>query len=138
MTHTAEIDFRLITTPVKLIPVRGLMHYDPADPYCIRVVFRMQDVSEATEWVFGRDLVSAGMTRETGQGDVRIWPSEPGSGVSSVYFSLSSPEGEALLECGRGDLSLFMDRTYDLVPYGAEEDHLDIDGVIKGLLGDSL
>lgn len=132
-TLTTEIDVRLISGTT-LIPVRGVFHYDPADPYTVKVVFRVNGSAEAVEWVFGRDLVTTGITRETGQGDVRIWPAEEGSGVESVFFALSSPEGTALLECPKAPLATFLDQTYKVVEYGAEEDFLDLDDTIQKLL----
>lgn len=132
-TITREIPLRLITGTT-LVPVRGLFSYDPADPYTVRAVFRTAGQSDVVEWVFGRDLVTTGITRETGLGDVRIWPAEEGSGVASVYFSLCSPEGDALLECPKLPLADFLDLTYKIVEYGAEEDFLDLDDTIKKLL----
>lgn len=134
---TKEIPLQLIRPGIELIPVRGLFSYRPDDPYSVNVVFRVGAEAEVVEWVFGRDLVSTGLTRETGLGDVRIWPSEE-PGVNSIFFSLSSPEGSALLECPAVPLQVFLEATFNVVPYGAEEDHLDMDSTIQALLGDTL
>lgn len=135
---TKEIPLHLINPTMTLVPVRGVFTYEPSDPYGIKAVFRMGEMAEAVEWVFGRDLVATGLTRETGLGDVRIWPAEPDSGVESVYFSLSSPEGAALLQCPRAPLAQFLNATFDAVPYGAEEEFIDLDDTIAALLDGGL
>jgi hypothetical protein len=66
-------------------------------------------------------------------GDVRVWPSSE-TGVDVVYVSLSSPEGEALLEAPARELSMFLKRTYVAVPAGSESAYLDIDGALANLL----
>jgi hypothetical protein len=133
---TADILLRLVNG-ASLTPVRASFCYVPSDPYSVRVIFRTDNGGIEAEWVFGRDLTTTGMTRETGLGDVRIWPSES-PGVKSVFICLTSPDGTALLECPSEPLAAFLDSTYAAVPYGAEEEYLDMDDAIKKLLDGDL
>jgi hypothetical protein len=76
--------------------------------------------------VFARELLSEGLQRPTGNGDVRVWPSRShGQGV--VCIALSSPEGEALLEAPARALESFLRRTNNAVMPGTEHRFYDLD-----------
>lgn len=121
MIHEVNMELRLLVTGDTSIPVVSVLRYDPADPYAIHVKFFA--AGDEVNWIFARDLLSDGLLRDTGQGDVRIWPAsqEPGyKALDSVYLALSSPEGEALLELPASELSAFLEFTYNLVHPGDE------------------
>ncbi|MFJ5926282.1 SsgA family sporulation/cell division regulator [Kitasatospora sp. NPDC092948] len=82
------------------------------------------------EWVFARQLLSAGLDRTAGEGDVRIRPS---FGMRTMV-ELRSPEGVALLQFARSDLRRFLWRSQLAVPEGQELRHLDCDRALAELL----
>jgi hypothetical protein len=132
-TIDQPIRTRLLVAGEDTIPVPASLRYDPSDPYAVHVTFLSGDGT--CEWVFARDLLEVGLTEDAGRGDVRIWPGH-GDGPASVYISLSSPEGEALLEAPADDLRAFMDRTRVAVPLGAESLYLDVDAALAAVLAE--
>jgi Streptomyces sporulation and cell division protein, SsgA len=133
-TVTCELRLRLLVAGDAALPVPAALRYDVADPYAVHAAFHAGD--ETVEWVFARELLSTGLRDEAGLGDVRVWPSSE-TGVDVVYVSLSSPEGEALLEAPARELSMFLKRTYAAVPAGSESAYLDIDTALANLLAGS-
>ena len=131
---TCELRLRLLVAGDAALPVPAALRYDLADPYAIHATFHA--AGDTVEWVFARDLLAAGLRDDAGLGDVRVWPSSE-AGVQVVYISLSSPEGEALLEAPAPELSTFLDRTYATVPAGSESVHLDIDAALTQLIAES-
>ena len=67
----------------------------------------------------------------TGLGDVRVWPS---ASAGILEIELSSPFGHAHFEVPSGEVAGFLDRTYRLVPAGAEGDHVDVEAELADLL----
>jgi hypothetical protein len=51
-----------------------------------------------------------------------------------LNLELSSPSGQALFEVPAKDMADFLQRTYRIVPEGAEASHLDVDAGLKNLL----
>ena len=122
---TCELRLRLLVAGDAALPVPAALRYDLADPYAIHATFHA--AGDTVEWVFARDLLAAGLRDDAGLGDVRVWPSSE-AGVQVVYISLSSPEGEALLEApapgspadayravGQGGNIIFISPSHDLV-----------------------
>jgi hypothetical protein len=116
------------------LPVEACFRYDPKDPYAITVVFQAETTDGSLAcWVFGRELLAAGLDKSAGLGDVRLKPRwRPWGRV--VMFSLSAPDGQARLKARRRVLARLLEQAYSLVPRGEESDHLDIDGCIAKLL----
>jgi hypothetical protein len=85
------------------------------------------------EWVFARDLLRHGLSNPTGDGDVHVWPSW-GTGRELLMISLTSPDGQAVLEASADDVRSFLDRTTAVVPDGQESDFLDLDAALTRLL----
>jgi hypothetical protein len=109
-----------------------VLHYDVSDPYAVHATFRTGQ-GEGVSWVFARELLTLGVHRPSGDGDVRVWPSWS-SGAEVVFIGLTSPDGEALLQAPTRDLVDFLGRTYALCAQGQEEQHLDVDSAIQALL----
>ena len=101
----------------------------------MHVTFRTggTDGSEAVRWTFARQLLTDGVTRPVGEGDVQVWPLH-GSGQPVVCLALSSPSGRALFEVPLSDLVEFLTRTYAAVPTGSEAQHVDLDAELAALL----
>jgi len=130
ITVTAELGIRLVVPQQAVVPLLASLHYSSADPYAIRVAFHV-GLDEPVEWIFARDLLSRGLESHTGLGDVRVWPS---ASAGILEIELSSPFGHAHFEVPSGEVAGFLDRTYRLVPAGAEGDHVDVEAELANLL----
>lgn len=131
-TVSSEIELQLVVPGESTVPLPVRLRYRADDPYALHAEFRTGS-TETVEWVFARDLLATGVHRPAGQGDIRVWPSA-GSGGRTVYVSLTSPDGQALLEAPGQALVAFLQRTYDVVPAGEETRHLDLDSELDALL----
>jgi hypothetical protein len=129
---SAELELRLVVPGSTSLPVLADLTYDVADPYAVRVAFHTGG-PDVVEWTFARQLLTDGVARPGGEGDVQVWPSHSGS-HSIVCIALSSPSGRALFEAPLGEVVEFLTRTYALVPTGSESDHVDVDAELALLL----
>ncbi|WP_158542751.1 SsgA family sporulation/cell division regulator [Phytoactinopolyspora halophila] len=118
-------------TDTRLLPAE--FRYSADDPLAVTVVFDVGSESPV-QWVFARDLLSTGLKRETGLGDVVVGPVEDAHGVPAVKISLSSPDGDALLLAPAAHVDEFVAHTCRLVPPGTEGQLLDIDLALGSLL----
>ena len=114
--------------------VLALFSYDARDPYAVRITFGSPrvDFEDAVTWLIGRELLRAGLDELTGDGDVRVGPIAARSDV--LFLQLRAPSGEALMELSRTALAAFVTGTETLVPFGAEEAAIDLDGVLAVIL----
>ncbi|MFI6682916.1 SsgA family sporulation/cell division regulator [Streptomyces sp. NPDC050485] len=118
-----ELSFRI---PVELT-------YEAADPYAVRMTFHLPGDTPVT-WAFGRELLLDGINRPTGDGDVRIEPTEPDE-LADVRIRLQVGADRALFRAGAAPLVAFLDRTDRLVPLGQERMLGDFDGHLEDALG---
>lgn len=125
------MNLRLVVAGESATPVPVDLQYSAGDPFAVHATFHT--AGEAVSWVFARELLSDGLRAPAGEGDVRVWPSRR-YGADVVLLSLSSPDGQALLEAHADEMAEFLQRTYTAVPAGAEAGCLDLDGVISALL----
>ncbi|MGB9378420.1 MAG: SsgA family sporulation/cell division regulator [Mycobacteriales bacterium] len=115
------------------------LEYETSDPYAVQVTFHTGSSADecAVVWTFARQLIIDGLDRPAGLGDVRVWPvPDDGGSCASVALALCSPSGEALFEIPREALQGFLRRTFDEVPIGFEDRHVDMDAELKVLLND--
>ena len=131
-TVTRELTVQLVAPGDGSISLPVVMHYDLADPYAVHATFRTGQ-GDGVSWVFARELLTVGVHRPTGDGDVRVWPSWS-SGSEVVFIGLTSPDGEALLQAPTRGLVDFLGRTYTVCAQGQEDQHLDLDRAIEALL----
>ena len=118
------------------MPLVASLFYSREDPYAIRIAFHV-GLDEPVEWIFARDLLSAGIEGREGQGDVRVWPSagsEGGEPDSVLNIELSSPFGQAHFEAPAQEVTDFLVRTYQLVPEGEETSRVDVEAELSDLL----
>jgi hypothetical protein len=127
----AAVQLRLVVADADAVPLPVMLKYSSADPYAVRAVFSGDGME--VEWVFARDLLRSGLSAPTGDGDVHVWPSW-GTGRQLLMISLTSPDGQAVLEAGADDVRAFLDRTTSVVPDGQESLYLDLDATVKQLL----
>lgn len=131
-TVTRELTVHLVAPGDGNVALPVVLHYDVADPYAVLATFRTGQ-GDGVSWVFARELLTLGVHRPAGDGDVRVWPSWS-AGSEVVVIGLTSPDGEALLQAPVRQLVDFLGRTYSLCPQGREERHLDWDAAIEALL----
>jgi hypothetical protein len=102
-------------------------HFTPVDPYAVELAFG--DTSGGlVVWSLARDLLTDGLSRPAGVGDVRMLP-----GARRIRVELSSPTGRAALFFVRDDLAEAIAATERLVPRGAESARIDWDGELARL-----
>src|SRR4051795_13355679 len=131
-TVTREVMVQLVAPGDGSVSLPVVLHYDTADPYAVHATFRTGQ-GDGVSWVFARELLTMGVQRPAGDGDVRVWPSWTG-GSEVVFIGLTSPDGEALLQAPTRDTVDFLGRSYALCPEGQERSHLDLDRAIQVLL----
>jgi hypothetical protein len=140
MTHiatvTAELELRLVVPGGPSLPVLANLRYETADPWAVRVAFQTGGEGDGiVEWMFARQLLTDGVAKTVGEGDIRVWPSVIGR-EHFVNLAMASPSGSALFEIDRDALVEFLQQTYLAVPTGAEEEVIDIDAEIAILLAE--
>src|SRR5436853_2977399 len=72
---------RTVTTPLPLTVSTGTgeaeleaeLRYDPSDPFAVSLAIGVE-CGDPVIWTFARDLLSAGVTAPTGEGDITIEP----------------------------------------------------------------
>jgi hypothetical protein len=131
---TAELSMKMVVDSDRTIEVPCAFEYRREEPYAVRVTFStgVADI----QWMFARDLILEGLQRPAGEGDVVMWPERVGH-RSALLIALSSPTGQAVLECDRAHVEVFLTRTFEIVELGAESATLDIDGWISRILSTS-
>lgn len=132
---TAEIFLRMVVDDERSIDVPCSLEYRAEEPYAVRATFRTGAAD--IEWTFARDLISEGMTRPAGEGDVVVWTEIAGP-KPLVVLALNSPSGQAVLEVDRSVIEVFLARTYDIVPAGSETMELLVDSWIAQILSEGI
>lgn len=132
-TVSADLDLRLVVPGSSSLPVLASIRYDAADPYAVHVTFHTGGDRGTVEWTFARQLLTDGLTQQTGDGDVRVWPTHV-DGHATVLLALSSPSGQAVFEAGLHELAEYLTRSYAAVPTGCESDYIDLDAELALLL----
>ncbi|MFE3904892.1 SsgA family sporulation/cell division regulator [Streptomyces sp. NPDC059153] len=114
-------------------PLSAELHYDMADPYAIRLSLGAP-MKSPVDWVFARKLVTEGLRRPTGSGDVLVIPRHR-CHPHSLRVVLRNLSGTALVEMAVSEVTAFLRWTFALVPEGAESLHMDLDRAISELTG---
>jgi hypothetical protein len=149
-TISAELGLRLVVPQQTIVPLVASMYYSGGDPYAVRMAFHV-GTDEPVEWIFARELLAAGIESRQGEGDVQVWPSEvsvaesgdldligvaepQGTRGTVLNIELSSPFGRAHFEAPAEAMSVFLQRTYQIVPAGQESRYIDIETELNDLL----
>jgi hypothetical protein len=130
----SELGLRLVVPDGAPLPVTAHVTYDTADPYAVTVTFHT-GAAEPVRWTFARQLLTDGVERPVGEGDVKAWPSHT-DGLPVVCIALSSPSGRALFEAPLSGVVEFLSRSYLAVPTGSESDFVDLDNELGSLLSE--
>ena len=138
MTHiatvTAELELRLVVPGGPSLPVIAGLRYDSNDPWAVRVAFQTGGEGDGiVEWMFARQLLTDGVAKACGEGDVRVWPALHGT-ERVVNLAMASPSGSALFEIDRDALVEFLQQTYLAVPTGGESEAVDLESELALLL----
>ena len=132
-TISAELALRLVVPDRTTVPLLATVEYAASDPYALRVSFHVGN-DEPVEWIFARELLTVGMGRLVGDGDVQVWPGRTEEPHRSINVGLSSPFGDALFEVPLAPLADFLHRTFEIVPAGRETEFVDIAAELDNLL----
>jgi Streptomyces sporulation and cell division protein, SsgA len=127
-TVSAELGLSLVVPEHGAVPLVASLCYSVGDPYAIRMAFHV-GTDDPVEWIFSRDLLSAGLAGPAGEGDVQVWP-----GLGVLNIALSSPFGQAHFEAPMIAISDFLNRTFGVIAAGRESDFVNIDSELDELL----
>lgn len=125
------VELRLLITDADAVSIPVALKYSKTDPYAVTVAFGGDGLS--VQWVFGRDLLTDGQKQPVGVGDVRVWPGARRDD-DTLFISLSSPDGQAVLQAKIADIRGFLNQTYDVIRPGEETKHVDLDAGLAHLL----
>ncbi|MDT0455604.1 SsgA family sporulation/cell division regulator [Streptomyces sp. DSM 41527] len=134
MTDTvqAEVIMSFVVSEELAFRIPVELDFASTDPYAVRLTFDLPGDAPVT-WVFGRELLLDGLSRPSGEGDVRIEPASPAH-LSDVFISLQVGAERALFRVSAAPLVAFLDRTDRLVPLGKEEVCDTLEAVLDRIL----
>ncbi len=132
ITVTGHVAARLHLSETCQVSFPTLLRYDPKDPYAVTATLHV-GADRQVDWVFGRDLLAAGLHRQSGAGDVVLGPVE-GASSTEVELVLSVRDEHARLTLPAESLAAFLQASHHVVPPGTEGDHLELDATILRLL----
>ncbi|MFJ4690091.1 SsgA family sporulation/cell division regulator [Streptomyces sp. NPDC088766] len=117
------------------VPLPARLRYDRADPYA--VCLSLGGASTGTvDWVFARSLLTEGLVRPAGRGDVLVVPPHR-CHRHSVRVVLRSAAGTAVVSIAASAVATFLAETGRVVPAGAEGLHIDLDRLVAELVAGS-
>src|SRR5260370_38802784 len=93
ITVSAELGLRLVVPDRTTVPLLAALEYAADDPYAIRMAFYVGN-DEPVEWIFARELLTVGIVRRVGGGDVQGWPAGPAA-ARTLNPALAPPFGDA-------------------------------------------
>ena len=123
--------FVLDTSRSLSIPLR--FSYDVTNPFAVTMEL-LSDTGSLATWRFSRDLLSEGLRKPAGLGDVHIWPPCHCHGRKHVRIMLTSGRESVLIDVPAKPLRGWM-RTdcLALVPAGTEKVMIDWDVELERL-----
>lgn len=134
---TAVVDGKLLARGATR-PAQAWLEYSQTDPWADWARFRAGapgDPAEVDlEWAFSRDLLSAGLHVESGQGAVRVRPWVLPRGHRVVIIEMLTTAGVVAFTTPSADVKRFLRAAHALVRPGTEARHLDLDAGIASIL----
>jgi hypothetical protein len=129
------VQARLVASAPQMESVPATLHYDPLDPFAVRIGFPGPATLEGSDvsWAFSRELLAEGVHEPAGLGDVRVRP----YGYDRTVLEFHAPEGMAMVHIRTGELRRFLDRVQELVPTGCEHLYLGLEEDLTELLRDA-
>jgi hypothetical protein len=131
-TVSAELGLSLVVPEHGAVPLVASLYYSAGDPYAILMAFHV-GTEDPVEWIFSRELLSAGLHGPAGEGDVQVWPGDD-HGLGVLNIALSSPFGQAHFEAPMTAIADFLNRTFGIIAAGRESDFIDVDSELDELL----
>jgi hypothetical protein len=125
-----------VTTGTGEAELSGELRYDPSDPFAVSLAIGVE-CGEPVVWTFARDLLSAGVSAASGEGDITIEPDVShgfGADERTLRITLAT-DCLATMLVSTDRVVEFLVETFALVPTGAELDRVDWDAEIAALLG---
>jgi hypothetical protein len=134
---------RTITTPLPLAvststgeaELDAELRYDPADPFAVSLAIGVE-CGEPVVWTFARDLLNAGVSAPSGEGDITIEPDTAAAlndDERALRITLAT-DCLATMTASSDRVVEFLMETYAVVPTGTELDRVDFDAEIAALL----
>jgi hypothetical protein len=123
-----------VTTGNGEADLTGELRYDPADPFAISLAIGTE-CGEPVIWTFARDLLSAGVSAPSGEGDITIEPDLSEGAEERVLRVTLATDCLATMLISTDRVVEFLVETFALVPTGTELDRVDLDSEIAALLG---
>ncbi|GGV81919.1 SsgA family sporulation/cell division regulator [Streptomyces griseoloalbus] len=110
-------------------PVLAHLSYDPSDPFAVTVVFS-HDGRVLARWQLDREMITEGLTRPVGIGDVRLRPESRGAGRELRMEFLGEAHGDggrhhAVVFAWAETIGAFLHETRRMVAPGCEEVRVD-------------
>jgi Streptomyces sporulation and cell division protein, SsgA len=134
---TALVDGKLLARGA-VRPAQAHLEYSQTDPWAVWARFSAGTPGDPAavdfEWAFARDLLSAGLHVESGQGDVRVRPWVLPRRRRVVMIELFTTRGPVGFTTPLAGVRKFLKAARALVPPGTEAWHLDIDAGIASLM----
>jgi hypothetical protein len=133
---------RTITTPLSLVVSTGTgeaeldaeLRYDPADPFAVALAIGVE-CGEPVVWMFARDLLAAGVSAPSGEGDITVEPDPHATlGDERALRITLATDCLATMVTPAAPVLEFLVETYAIVPTGSELDRVDLDAEIAALL----
>jgi len=135
---------RTVTTPLSLVvstatgeaELDAELRYDPSDPFAVSLAIGTE-CGDPVVWTFARDLLSAGISSPSGEGDITIEPdlSAGAEGDDRLLRITLATDCLATMIAPAGPVVEFLVETFTMVPTGAELDRVDLDAELAALLG---
>jgi hypothetical protein len=136
---TVVVDGRLLARGA-VRPAQACLEYSETDPWAVWARFRAgvpgDPMAIDLEWAFARDLLSAGLEVQSGQGAVRVRPWVLPRRSRVVMIELLTPTGTVGFTTPAAGVKRFLEAARALVPPGTEARHVDIDAGIARILAD--
>ncbi|WP_369213138.1 SsgA family sporulation/cell division regulator [Streptomyces flavofungini] len=129
------VEARLVAAAPRMQTIPATLHYDRQDPFAVQMSFPAPATLEGVEvsWAFARELLTQGVERPVGDGDVRVRP----YGFDRTVVEFHAPEGTAIVHIRTGELRRFLHSTTALVPLGHEHHYVDLDQDLAELMRDA-
>jgi sporulation and cell division protein SsgA len=115
------------------VPLPAELGYDMDDPYAVRLSLGVPEIQQV-DWVFARSLLEEGMHRPAGVGSVLVSPQRLHL-RHFVRIVVRSPTGVARIQVSAAEVRDFLRQSHELMPYGAESRHVDVDRLLTALMG---
>src|SRR5260370_17636059 len=113
-TVSAELGLRSVDPEHGAVPLIASLYYSVGDPYAILMAFHV-GTDDPVEWIFSRDLLTAGLHGPAGAGDVQVWPADQ-HGLGVLNIALSPPFGQALFQAPTTPLAAVPTSPLQLIP----------------------